>query len=488
MKKRSFDLSDWASSIYLVVMFSVFPYYHADGFYYIGDHKYRFFQYATLALLAAVAVSVLLRGIGRAFPKQDIPVLAYASSAAISFLFCIDRRAGLYGTADWRMGLISQVAFVFLYLVISRKWSWRDSMFPLICISSAGVFLLGILNRFYVDPLGMYEGMDDAFIQMFLSTIGQSTWYSSFVCVLFPVGIFLFWKKAGWQSVGYMVLAFSAAVTSGSDSAVAALGVVMLMVMWRAFGSRDDWRKFLQLLMVMCGTFAGTGALRRLFPAVEIGGLAAFLSDGRAAIPALAILSLGYWRWSCRQYRWDAGVMRRVRNILYAGIGACVSGVLAFVVLNSVNGWVEGSYLLFDESFGNNRGFTWMLTARLYEEFPFMRKMFGVGPDCYEAAVYARFSSQLNHLWGNDAVLSCAHNEMLNALVCYGAVGAVAYYGIFAAELKRCLKVRGISEEFAVALCIASYLAHNFFCYQQVVCTPFIFLLMGMAESRLRKR
>ena len=38
-----------------------------------------------------------------------------------------------------------------------------------------------------------------------------------------------------------------------------------------------------------------------------------------------------------------------------------------------------------------------------------------------------------------------------------------------------------------VALCILSYGCHNLFCYQQVCCTPFLFLLLGIAEG-LTKR
>ena len=31
-------------------------------------------------------------------------------------------------------------------------------------------------------------------------------------------------------------------------------------------------------------------------------------------------------------------------------------------------------------------------------------------------------------------------------------------------------------------LAVCSYAAHNFFCYQQVCCTPFLFLILGLSE------
>ena len=35
-------------------------------------------------------------------------------------------------------------------------------------------------------------------------------------------------------------------------------------------------------------------------------------------------------------------------------------------------------------------------------------------------------------------------------------------------------------------LSILAYAGHNFFCYQQVCCTPFLFIVMGLAESAVR--
>lgn len=53
-------------------------------------------------------------------------------------------------------------------------------------------FILGILNRFGVDPLGMYKGISSSYQILFLSTIGQATWYSSYVCTVFAIGLCIF--------------------------------------------------------------------------------------------------------------------------------------------------------------------------------------------------------------------------------------------------------------------------------------------------------
>ena len=36
--------------------------------------------------------------------------------------------------------------------------------------------------------------------------------------------------------------------------------------------------------------------------------------------------------------------------------------------------------------------------------------------------------------------------------------------------------------------CIVSYMSHNFFCYQQICCTPFLFLIIGAGMYLIRRR
>ncbi|MDE6714004.1 MAG: hypothetical protein K2K20_09730, partial [Lachnospiraceae bacterium] len=84
--------------------------------------------------------------------------------------------------------------------------------------------------------------------------------------------------------------------------------------------------------------------------------------------------------------------------------------------------------------------------------------------------------------------LVCAHNEFLNMLVTQGILGAMAYVGIFVSFIVRCTKngkeIKAVVPFAAAAL---AYMGHNFFCYQQCICTPTVFLLMGIGELLMRR-
>ena len=64
---------------------------------------------------------------------------------------------------------------------------------------------------------------------------------------------------------------------------------------------------------------------------------------------------------------------------------------------------------------------------------------------------------------------------------------AAAYLGIFISSAARFWKkTKKHPELIAIVMAILCYMGHNFFCYQQIVCTPTIFILIGVGESIIR--
>ena len=62
-------------------------------------------------------------------------------------------------------------------------------------------------------------------------------------------------------------------------------------------------------------------------------------------------------------------------------------------------------------------------------------------------------------------------------------LGLVSYAGIFMTSIRRFLQKdhRDVLLT-GIAAAAVSYMAYNFFCYQQICCTPFMFMLMGIGE------
>ena len=77
--------------------------------------------------------------------------------------------------------------------------------------------------------------------------------------------------------------------------------------------------------------------------------------------------------------------------------------------------------------------------------------------------------------------------EMVN-----GLVGGIAYFGIFLSSAWACMKMAFRMEGekkvvvFGCGLAVAGYIFHNVLCYQQIIGTPFIFILMGIGAAKIR--
>lgn len=499
--------------IYVFLMLAVYPFYFHNKYYDIGNAKWQFFFFLTAGAGAILSGLLVFHIIEVQKPGEwkearrnirlsviDRFVLAYAAAVLISVLFSPYKEQVIWGYDGWYMGLVSQMCFVLIYFFVSRYWRW-DLSTVIGCLTAAFlVFLLAVLMRFGIDPLSMYKGLEEQYIIDFLSTIGQATWYSSYMVVLFPLGLFAFWiydKKyvrifgGIFTAVGFMTM-----VTQNSDSSFIAFGLLTFALFWISLESNRGFRRFLEVMIICFACFKGIGICQQLFPeqAVPLDAISLFCSQSGLTGMLLIAAAICYlcFRLLEKYKNIDISGIKNIRVILLVLLLAGIVGIVIYIYLNTTNRLPEhlrsdSRYLLFDEYWGNNRGSSWMIAAESYLKGGFARKMFGCGPDGFSSYVQSFFHEELAMKWGSSAILSCAHNEWLNALVNLGIAGAVPYIGIFVSAICRFFrKSKEHPELAAIALSVICYMGHNFFCYQQIVCTPTIFILMGCGEAVVR--
>ncbi|MCM1134417.1 MAG: O-antigen ligase family protein [Clostridium sp.] len=499
------------TAIYVFLMLAFYPFYYQDKYFNIGDAKWRFFLFLTCGagvLLIAISLFYLIEKLQKCklenakwqvrLSVTDYFVLAYFAAVLVSVLFSPYKERVIWGYGGWYMGLIAQACFVMIYCFVSRCWKWDNS--AIVCYLTAAflVFLLAVLMRFGIDPLKLYRGLDEQHIIKFLSTIGQTTWYSSYVAILFPLGLFAFWfyDNQYVRALGgiFTAAGFMTIVTQNSDSMFAALIVLMLALFWISMESNKKFRRFLEVVIMCFGCFAFVGICQRLFEekAVQLDSFSTFCSQSRITWMILIIVLAVYlgFRRIEKESRMDISRFKAVRVLLLAFALACVLVLIVYIYLNTMGRLPEelrsnSNYLVFNDEWGNTRGFAWRAAIGAFVKGDAARKLFGCGPDGFSLFVQEFFyeEEQKERL----AQFACAHNEWLNMLVNLGIVGAAAYLGIFISAICRFFrKSRELPELTAIALSVICYMAHNFFCYQQVICTPIIFILIGAGEAMIR--
>lgn len=505
---------------YMVTLFSLvlvifLPVYLKEGFYKIGDVKYSLYANVTKLALPVLTGMVVLYFICN-FRKwnvqrllKNLSVLDYMVIAYMLFVLISSALSDYHdkiwaGYSGWFMGLYSQISFVCIYFLLSRYAQNAKAILFCLCATAGYVYLLGVLNRFLIDPLGVYEGLEEFYKLQFLSTLGQASWYSAFVCTVLPVGLYFFWEsRKMWVRIVsgiFSLLGFSTLVTQNSDSAYIALLCFMGVFFWFSVRDIRHLQRFFQLAVLFFASakvmYVGT-IVRPQNMIGNLDTLSRFLINSNVTwglLAVCAILWIGLLFLEKKEI-YNAGIMRGIRNILY-GMGGIVI-VLAIVCLAlSAKGMLPEAisafadkvpYLTWTDRWGNGRGFTWRFTGSMFQEMDIWKKLFGVGPECYPYYGYEFAAADLNAVWGNN-VLTNAHNEWFTAVINYGILGGIAYLGIFVSATARFAgKAAKNPVVIGVMACVLSYVGHNVFCYQTVLCTPFIFLIMGIGEYYARK-
>lgn len=501
---------EYIVAMVLVVMVFAVAFYAKEGYYQIGSAKfdaYRRVMLPGMALLLVMELVYLIGGIrGKAGEGRSVTdwfVLAYLALTVVSALCGGCREDALWGSRGWNMGMMAQLSFVLLYFFVSRFGRWYRSIVAALGAASFVVFGIGILHRMLIDPIGYYEGLTYEQKAQFLSTLGQATWYASFLIVLLPVGaaVFLYSEKRYERILSGIWLTFGIAtlVTQNSDSAYVAFFGCMLVFLWDAVQRRETLLRYAEI----CTGFWGIGRIMGFL--LQIRPNPAFEPD---VVSQVVLYSA--WGWAflaagvvccvillCRREKgeYPQAWMRRARNAVYAVTGA---GLLFSVVvlvwgaageLPAALGGLTWkiSYLRWGDDWGNARGRIWTFAAQVFREESLWNKLCGVGPDCLNSYVKANYAQELTLLWG-EKTLTNAHNEWFTMLINGGIMGLAAYAGIFVTLTGRCMKRK--DENYlliGVAAAVVSYMAYNFFCYQQVLCTPFVFLWMGIGEYLLRR-
>lgn len=510
-------------NLYILGLTVALPLYTDGTWWHLGDAKYSLFRNLSVFCLAVWAFSALISGIrcligrfgllGRPGTEwygtrdgsgitlgslrnklsiMDAFMLLYGGCVLCSALVSAWPETAWQGYREWYMGAISQLLFVGIYFLVSRHYTGDKYVVRLWEAAFFLVLLFGFLQRLGLDPLGLTRGIEGADWEYshMLSTVGNINWFCGYcsMAMILPLSGYLMSGDKRECRLLYTVNALGLffLLIQGSDSGVF-LGAVALGIcfLW-GLKEKDIFRRTCGLAAGVCLLIPAYGNLARL---IGERAVLAFPLDG---IGLTQLLWPGWWiagagfllLWLiCRIL---TGKSHGIRS--GNGGGNLLRAIsLITVLLFCLGGLAVSSWYLMRQPagtlWGNGRGMLWEASWKGFLQNGGRQKLLGVGPDCFAEYIYSSFSSaELPALEGKwkDAVFANAHNEWLNQLVNLGIMGTGAYLGIFLAGLRR-YRHRPVG-----VLAVALYAAASLTGFQQVLSTPFLFLLLGICESAER--
>lgn len=538
MKKESNEFLGLLCNMYLVAMLVVLPLYTGQGYWQLGDTKYRLFYNVSLLCVGVWMIfgipAQVQAAVGRrkqevavephrAAPKwteyfggfsgTDFAVACYGVCVLLSAVCSSYGRLAWTGYSGWYMGAIVQLLFVGLYFFVSRQYD--GARWPLYLAEAAFfvVSVLGLLHRLGIDPLGLLDGWNsgDWEYSHMLSTLGNINWLCGYYSVVlaFSIAHFLREEKRWLRIVLYVVSVAALVVlwVQGSQGGLLILAVCAACCVWA--GRRDA-----AVLRKVCLLFAGSFLC---LPVMELlmklrGKKAAVVRDGNIfgsvrwyvwIIAGLFCLLLFFLLARVKlPFRHKRGNAERREGTVASFWQKCGRKQRAICGMLAIVGAGIGIFLMcrlavnrLDDGFGSGRVFLWRIAIQNVEEAGLKDKLIGAGPDCYAEAVFNRMAAGTD-MWQGEhwdgSVFTNAHNEFLSQLCNVGILGTVSYLAIFLTALYACYgNIRRGDDgagNWLGLLAAVMYGAHSLVSFQQVLNTPLLFLTLAISEAMRRRQ
>lgn len=479
----------------------------------------------------------------------ELFVVCYIAALCISYLLTDYPEFAKMGADGWNMGFWPQILFLFFFLLLERTLTPRLSKagIGLMLSTSTVVFLLGLLNRYGVNPLHM-ESSGPGFI----STIGNINWYCGYWSVLFPVccGIFLFREKvlpgSGSAHTGALqqrgasaqrtpasvlydflqvfsgiavVIGFATGVSQGSDSGLLVLAAITLILGCFAGKEKEGLRHFIELLLLFCVSITGLFALQHLFPErnkYQTAGYLFLTGKPWGLIFGVLLLCL-YFFLFIRKKNCANGRTKTVENyrdnkltgtadrgfvwtyrawqILTGLSAAALVLYIGLLIFNTTHPGVipalDGNALFtFNTSWGSSRGATWSIGIHTFLAQNFGHRLFGVGPDSMAAYLYQSDNSTLlaevRATFG-DKRLTNAHGEWITVLVNTGLMGLLSFATMIISAVGTLFSRKQKTLVKACGLAVLCYTLHNIFSFEQMMNISQMYLVMGIGMAVAEK-
>lgn len=500
-------------NFFLLAMFTLFPLFYTDYYYNIRHDKYYFFLVVTAVLvlmIGAVAITNSDSQSGTKNKAESVPwykklsFTDYAFGAfilvcTVSTVFSQDPADAFLGLSGRNNGLLLMIFYAVVYFLITRFFCFKNYVFVALAGCSIAIYLLDILNCFYIDPLGMFASLtDEQTITNFTSTIGNKNLMSSFICVVMPVTIAfsVLSNKRNHRIIYYISSAFGymALMTADSYSGILGLGTVFaVLLIWFSRSVARLKRFFLATTIMLL-----SGKILRLFSFFmgdkskgisEFQSLLVYSKIIWAAIALFAIITaiLFFADSKTPDKTLPLAVPIIIGSIFVACIIAMLFAVYYFSVIDTKTniGFLK-SFLRFNDSWGTHRGYMWIRSFYIFGDFSLYNKLFGCGPDTF-ATVFEPYFEGLKHY--GDSSTNCAHNEYINYLITTGIFGLASYLSIIFGALKGAIKSASKNPiAIAFAVSVISYAVQAVVNLAQPITTPLFIIFIALCEAVARKQ
>lgn len=378
----------------------------------------------------------------------DDAMLIFLFSVFLSSVLSSYQQDVWLGISARYQGFFTILVYVAVYFIVSRNYTSSESFVHFAILGFTVVCVLGVLNCYSIDPLGVYSGINPNYKKLFLSTIGNINFYSSYMCLLLPVVVcgFCQSEKRSTKIIYTLSLVLGSwgmMLTSSESFALGFAGSLLIMPLF-FFSNLKSYKKYLLSIVII---FFSAKVFNVILTNVEganipLSKLLNLFVVNRYVSTAILILCVAAYFLAARAPK-VIGVVKKIYPIVLIAFFGGV--VICFFISNTVGLGKLDEIFEITHDWGTERGKIWRYCVKTFiSEYSFKEILFGTGPETLQ-----RVTADAALFEGKS--LDQAHNEYLQYLMTTGVVGLLSYLGVIGSVIYTVIK-RLRHSPFAVAL------------------------------------
>lgn len=466
------------------------------------------------------------------FCIADAAVLIFWVIALISTLQSDYLYESFWGNEGRYSGLFLLTIYVVVYFVVSRFWKVQGWILQLFLISGMIMCYIGITDYFQLDILDFRGKIKPEQSTIFTSTVGNINTYTAYVAIIMGFAAALFTQEEKrFKMIWYylcMTVSFFAIIMGCSENAYLAVGAMFAFLPFVVLKSRRGILRYLVMISTFVTVIQCIDWLNQAFADMVIGldSLFRIISNFKGLFPMTILLWVitVCWYWFMVKKNVKIQKMQKAQNMQTAQAGSdepvkgvqvqdlqdefeagkllrriwgglLIAGAVALLfMLYDANAGGNGArygslaeYLVFDNSWGTNRGYIWKASFRMYENLKPIHKIFGFGPDTFGIMTTDKIMAEMIDATGQ--IFDNAHNAYIQYFVTIGPIGALAYIVFLISGIGRTVKMR-VRNPYALgcALAVLCYACQAIVNLDLPIATPMMWMLMSAGIGIARKR
>lgn len=496
-------------SVFAVAVLCVFPIVYDNFYFNILETKYKFYCACVISMLAGMVCYGLYSGRILKFFKNvnikdmvkrlnivDWALLVFWLANVISWLNCEWPWEAFWGTSGRYNGVFLMTLYMLAFFLTTRFFKLKRIYLDVFLLVSVFVCLFGITDYFQLDLLGFKELMMEKQKAIYTSTIGNINTYTVYVGAVLCVSMILFvletCKKRTIYYFGVMAVSMVALIVGTSDNAYLTLAALFGFSPLYLFRKKTWLKKYIASVATFFTSIVFVGWMSRVYADMvyELDSIFKILA-GLSMIPIVAIALWGIVAIltvaETKSKEKSTDELGKKFVVVWTAVIAVVVLAVVYILYDAnIAGNAEKyeavkNYVVYNESWGTNRGFVWNGSLKLYNEvLTPVQKVFGYGADTFKLLMMQHFPPKDGYIYDS------AHNEYLHFLVTIGFVGMASYIAILGTSIiSMASKMKNRPEVAAILFTVLAYAVQATVNINLPVVFPLIWQLLAMGLSKL---